>query len=71
MTTSSDLKEDQQSLVGDYDAISNVVQLCLDGEAKGDVTKYVIRKAPVRVILTAPPADWRPQRDGAAPTGKS
>jgi len=39
MTTSSDLKEDQQSLVGDYDAISNVVQLCLDGEAKGDVTK--------------------------------
>jgi basic amino acid/polyamine antiporter, APA family len=26
----------------------------------GDVTKYVIRKAPCRVILTAPPADWRP-----------
>jgi hypothetical protein len=25
----------------------------------GDVTKYVIRKAPCRVILTAPPADWR------------
>ncbi len=25
----------------------------------GEVTKYVIRKAPVRVILTAPPADWR------------
>jgi APA family basic amino acid/polyamine antiporter len=24
----------------------------------GEVTKYVIRKAPVRVILTAPPADW-------------
>lgn len=28
----------------------------------GDVTKYVIRKAPCRVILTAPPADWRPRR---------
>jgi APA family basic amino acid/polyamine antiporter len=26
----------------------------------GEITKYVIRKAPVRVILTAPPADWRP-----------
>ena len=25
----------------------------------GDVTKYVINKAPCRVILTAPPADWR------------
>jgi basic amino acid/polyamine antiporter, APA family len=25
----------------------------------GDVTKYVIRRAPCRVILTAPPADWR------------
>jgi basic amino acid/polyamine antiporter, APA family len=25
----------------------------------GGVTKYVIRKAPCRVILTAPPADWR------------
>jgi APA family basic amino acid/polyamine antiporter len=26
----------------------------------GEVTKYVIRKSPVRVILTAPPADSRP-----------
>jgi APA family basic amino acid/polyamine antiporter len=26
----------------------------------GPVTKYVISKAPCRVILTAPPADWRP-----------
>jgi basic amino acid/polyamine antiporter, APA family len=25
----------------------------------GEITKYVIRKAPCRVILTAPPADWR------------
>ena len=25
--------------IGDYDAIRRVVQLCLDGEAKGDVTK--------------------------------
>ncbi len=25
----------------------------------GDITKYVINKAPCRVILTAPPADWR------------
>jgi hypothetical protein len=39
MTTSPDVKENQQSLIGDYDAISTVVQLCLDGEAKGDVTK--------------------------------
>jgi APA family basic amino acid/polyamine antiporter len=29
----------------------------------GEITKYVIRKAPVRVILTAPPADWRPQTE--------
>ena len=27
----------------------------------GDITKYVIRKAPCRVILTAPPAGWRPR----------
>jgi len=26
----------------------------------GDVSRYVISKAPCRVILTAPPADWRP-----------
>ena len=31
----------------------------------GEVTKYVIRKSPVRVILTAPPADWRAKFDGA------
>jgi APA family basic amino acid/polyamine antiporter len=32
----------------------------------GAVTKYVISKAPCRVILTAPPADWRAkfERDG-------
>jgi basic amino acid/polyamine antiporter, APA family len=28
----------------------------------GEITKYVISKAPCRVILTAPPADWRPRR---------
>jgi APA family basic amino acid/polyamine antiporter len=33
----------------------------------GEVTKYVIRKSPVRVILTAPPADWRARFDGAPP----
>lgn len=38
----------------------------------GEVTRYVIRKAPCRVILTAPPADWRTEvnvegRDGKAP----
>jgi basic amino acid/polyamine antiporter, APA family len=37
----------------------------------GDVTKYVINKAPCRVILTAPPADWRAKfeakHDGAGP----
>jgi basic amino acid/polyamine antiporter, APA family len=26
----------------------------------GEVSRYVISKAPCRVILTAPPADWRP-----------
>jgi APA family basic amino acid/polyamine antiporter len=25
----------------------------------GEVTKYVVRKAPCRVIITAPPADWQ------------
>jgi APA family basic amino acid/polyamine antiporter len=25
----------------------------------GDISRYVISKAPCRVILTAPPADWR------------
>jgi APA family basic amino acid/polyamine antiporter len=33
----------------------------------GDVTKYVIRKAPVRVILTAPPATRRAEPDREAP----
>src|ERR1700760_4048598 len=26
----------------------------------GDISRYVISKAPCRVILTAPPADWQP-----------
>jgi APA family basic amino acid/polyamine antiporter len=32
----------------------------------GEITKYVVRKAPCRVILTAPPAGWRKrfERDG-------
>ncbi|HEY1509981.1 MAG TPA: amino acid permease [Solirubrobacteraceae bacterium] len=30
----------------------------------GAVTKYVVSKAPCRVILTAPPADWRSNIDG-------
>jgi len=36
----------------------------------GDITKYVINKAPCRVILTAPPADWRArfEPDGASPS---
>jgi APA family basic amino acid/polyamine antiporter len=29
----------------------------------GDVSRYVISKAPCRVILTAPPADWRAPAD--------
>lgn len=29
----------------------------------GEITKHVVRKAPCRVILTAPPADWRPRAD--------
>ena len=35
----------------------------------GDITKYVINKAPCRVILTAPPADWRArfEREHATP----
>jgi len=39
MSTSFDFEAGSQSLVRDYDAIRNVVQLCLDGEAKGDVAK--------------------------------
>jgi APA family basic amino acid/polyamine antiporter len=40
----------------------------------GDVTKYVIRKAPCRVILTAPPAGWerrfsRPEEEGGSADG--
>ncbi len=35
----------------------------------GEVTKYVIRKAPCRVILTAPPADRRPRSDGTGARG--
>jgi APA family basic amino acid/polyamine antiporter len=30
----------------------------------GAITKYVVSKAPCRVILTAPPADWRARTDG-------
>jgi APA family basic amino acid/polyamine antiporter len=34
----------------------------------GDVSRYVIGKAPCRVILTAPPADWRARPEpGVAP----
>jgi APA family basic amino acid/polyamine antiporter len=29
----------------------------------GDVSRYVINKSPVRVILTAPPADWRARKE--------
>jgi APA family basic amino acid/polyamine antiporter len=37
----------------------------------GDVTKYVVNKAPCRVILTAPPAEGAtpPEPEPAAPTG--
>ncbi len=37
----------------------------------GEVTKYVIRKAPVRVILTAPPADWHKKFEQDGSGGKS
>jgi hypothetical protein len=35
----------------------------------GEITKYVINKAPCRVILTAPPAGWQRKfkRDGKPP----
>ncbi len=33
----------------------------------GEITKYVIRKAPCRVILTAPPANWREKFDRLPP----
>ncbi|HJS94234.1 MAG TPA: amino acid permease, partial [Solirubrobacteraceae bacterium] len=32
----------------------------------GDVSRYVIAKAPCRVILTAPPADWRARPESRA-----
>jgi hypothetical protein len=35
----STLDEAQKSSIDDYDAICAVVQLCLDGEATGDVAK--------------------------------
>jgi APA family basic amino acid/polyamine antiporter len=35
----------------------------------GDVTKYVVQKAPCRVILTAPPATEEPPARNAAPGG--
>jgi len=34
-----DTEATRESLVDDYDAIRDIVQLCLDGEAKGDVAK--------------------------------
>jgi len=36
----------------------------------GAVTKYVIGKAPCRVILTAPPANWRARFERDGPDGK-
>jgi Putative lumazine-binding len=39
MSTHSGMGATRESLVDDYDAIRDVVQLCLDGEAKGDVAK--------------------------------
>jgi len=37
----------------------------------GEVTKYVIGKAPCRVILTAPPADWREKFEARRAGGAS
>ena len=39
MTAEADLNPHAPSVVGDYDAIRDVVRLCLDGEATGDVGK--------------------------------
>jgi len=39
MSTSAETRTGSGSLVHDYDAIRDVVQLCLDGEANGDVAK--------------------------------
>jgi len=33
----------------------------------GEVSRYVINKSPVRVILTAPPADWRARQGAPMP----
>lgn len=33
----------------------------------GDVTKYVVSKAPCRVIITAPPADWKRPPEAQSP----
>jgi hypothetical protein len=37
MTQASEPRGSSEDLIGGYDAIRRVVQLCLDGEAKGDV----------------------------------
>lgn len=39
MTQLADTESGLETVVGDYDAICRVVQLCLDGEATGDVAK--------------------------------
>ena len=39
MTQAREPQGDSGDPIGDYDAIRQVVQLCLDGEAKGDVAK--------------------------------
>jgi APA family basic amino acid/polyamine antiporter len=36
----------------------------------GEITKYVVGKAPCRVILTAPPAGWQERQTGLAPPGR-
>jgi len=37
------------------------------GRAAGEITKYVLEKAPCRVLLTAPPAGEDVIREGVAP----
>ena len=39
MTDAREQQSDSANLIADYDAIQRVVQLCLDGEAKGDVAQ--------------------------------
>jgi hypothetical protein len=39
MSASADMRPVPTMMVDDYDGIRNVVQLCLDGEAKGDVAR--------------------------------